>query len=88
MAKKEVALVALKKFIDGRGRRISVGDPLPSDYSKDTLAHYERFGMVGEAVKPKKGPTEKKPVGPDEGKPATPDETKGEETGTDTDPEA
>lgn len=31
MAKKESGPVALKKFIDGRGRRIGVGDPLPSD---------------------------------------------------------
>lgn len=70
-----MALQALKKFIDGRGRRISVGDTLPTDYDKATLAHYQRHGMVGEPAKTKRSaakPTETKPAGPAETKPADP----------------
>lgn len=76
-----MAQVALKKFIDGRGRRISIGDPLPPDYDKPTLAHYERHGMVGEAPKsaakaPVRSP---KPAVPNETKPAALSQTAAQE---------
>ncbi|SFB96565.1 hypothetical protein SAMN05216344_106119 [Polaromonas sp. OV174] len=48
----------LKSFVDGQGRRMKPGADLPTDYDSVTLKHYQRYGMVGEALataKPVKG---------------------------------
>ncbi len=68
-------LIALKPFLDGKGRLIAAGEALPDDYDEPTLAHYARLGMAGEGkakanVRKPTGPAETKPTGPTETKPA------------------
>ena len=67
----------LKTFIDSTGHRHKVGAPVPKEWDKATLAHYQHHGMVGDAqstAKPQTNP--RKPAGPAEKKPAAPRETK------------
>ncbi len=58
-------LIALKPFLDGKGRMIEVGDALPADYDQPTLDHYARLGLAAEG-KAQRAP--RKPAGPDETK--------------------
>jgi hypothetical protein len=66
-------LIALKPFLDGKGRLIAAGEALPDDYDEPTLAHYARLGMAGEG---KAKVNVRKPTGAAETKPAAPAETK------------
>jgi uncharacterized membrane protein len=77
--------IATKTFMDGQGRIVRAGTPLPSDYDKPTLAHYTRLGMA--AAAPQKNKPGPRPIAPVVTKPAAPEETKAPEattTATDT----
>ena len=74
----------LKSFIDSQGRKQEPGGPVPDDYDKQALEHYERYGMVGEPA-PDDGPdaVAKKPAKakqpkPDNTQATGPQETKSE----------
>jgi hypothetical protein len=60
-------LIAMKPFLDGKGRLIAAGEALSDDYDEPTLAHYARLGMAGEG---KAKANVRKPTGPAETKPA------------------
>lgn len=60
---------ALKPFLDTQNRRIVRGQDVPDDYDRQTLAHYERLGMIGPR-EPEKAVKVPKPAKPTETKQA------------------
>ena len=73
-------LKTLKTFVDVNGRRVGKGLDVPADaYDKDTMAHYQRHGMVGQpaahpAAQPARAPRSPRTPRPTETKPAAPNQ--------------
>lgn len=78
-------LKTLKTFLDVNGRRVAKGQDVPADaYDKDTLAHYQRHGLVGQpAAQPPAQPARAhrapRSPRPAETKPAAPEQTGAEQ---------